>query len=111
VRAAWLRAVWVGDAPGAIDPLKEAKAATERYTLGITTLDAESIAYDGVSWADKHAQQVREKAARVADGIDAQPAAPAAPTVAPPPADGEEPEPADGGEDETAQDMPAEETA
>lgn len=86
-RAAWLRAVWIGDAPGAIDPAKEAQAAQTRYELGITTLDAESIAFDGVNWRDKHRQQLREAQARREGGLE-QPREPAraAPAGRPPPA-------------------------
>ena len=38
IRAAWSRATWSGDGPGAIDPLKEAKAMRERMDIGVTTL-------------------------------------------------------------------------
>lgn len=71
LRAAWLRATWIGDAPGAIDPEKEVKAAARRVSMGISTLDAESIAFDGVGWADKHPQRVREAQARREAGLEA----------------------------------------
>lgn len=70
VRAAWLSATWIGDAAGAIDPEKEVNAAQKRVDLGISTLDAESIAFDGVSWEDKHPQRVREHQARAEAGLD-----------------------------------------
>jgi len=71
MRAAWLAAAWIGDSPGAIDPEKEVKAALLRVNLGISTLDAESIAFDGVSWEDKHQQRVLEVKAREAAGLAA----------------------------------------
>ena len=67
VRAAWCGATWSGDGPGALDPLKEAKAARERMSLGITTLAEETVAHDGGDWETKHRQRVREVADRVAD--------------------------------------------
>jgi lambda family phage portal protein len=69
VRSAWCRAVWTGDGPGSIDPVKEVVAARERIELGISTKEAESIQYDGVSWQDKHAQRVKEINAEKAAGI------------------------------------------
>ena len=64
VRQAYLGARWVGDAPGSIDPAKDANAAEKRLAIGISTLASESIAYDGVDWESKHRQQVKERRAR-----------------------------------------------
>jgi lambda family phage portal protein len=77
MRAAWCGAAWSGDGPGALDPLKEAKAARERMDLGITTLAEETVAYDGGDWDVKHRQRAREVKSRIADGLQtpAQPAA------------------------------------
>ncbi|MBY0243178.1 MAG: phage portal protein [Burkholderiaceae bacterium] len=69
VRKAWCKAIWTGDGPGSIDPVKEVAAARERIDLGISTKDSESIQYDGVSWQDKHNQRVKEINAEKADGI------------------------------------------
>lgn len=38
-RAAYTRCRWIGPGMGWVDPLKEAKGATERWTLGAETLD------------------------------------------------------------------------
>lgn len=85
-RAAWCAAIWTGDAPGSIDPDKEVSAATKRVALGISTKDAESIAFDGQPWAPKHKQRVAETNAEKADGIYIAPgAAPVAPAPAPEP--------------------------
>lgn len=69
VRAAWCTAVWTGDGPGSIDPVKDAQAATLRVNLGISTKEAESLLHDGVDWEKKHAQRVREINAEKRDGI------------------------------------------
>ncbi len=69
-RAAWCGSTWSGDGPGAIDPLKEAKAARERMDLGITTLAEEVVTFDGGDWEQKHRQRVREKEERVEGGLE-----------------------------------------
>lgn len=69
LRQAWAGAEWIGDGPGSIDPEKEVKAARGRVDLGISTLAAESLLYDGVSWEQKHTQRVREKQARDEAGL------------------------------------------
>ncbi len=74
VRAAWCAAIWTGDGPGSIDPVKEVTAAKMRVDLGISTKQTESIAYDGVDWDQKHEQRVKEINAEKADGIYIAPA-------------------------------------
>lgn len=83
VRAAWARAVWTGDGPGAIDPLKEVQAARERVRLTTSTLEQESLLHDGVGWQQKAAQRGREKQALeqlglVDPSVQAPPGAPPA---------------------------------
>ena len=68
-RQAWSGAEWAGDGPGSIDPQKEVGAAEKRVALGISTLDRESIAFDGVDWETKHRQQTKEYKARRAAGM------------------------------------------
>jgi lambda family phage portal protein len=86
-RRAWCAAVWTGDGPGSIDPLKEADAARERIANGTSTLAAESILHDGVDWETKHRQRVREVTARREAGLEEQGAtAPAKADAAAPPA-------------------------
>lgn len=84
VRAAWSGAHWVGDGPGSIDPEKEVNAAKERVALGISTLQAESQAFDGVDWEVKHAQTVREATARREAELSVPGAAPPTPEPAKP---------------------------
>lgn len=80
VRAAWCAGVWTGDGPGSLDPQKEVSAAQARVDMEISTLDAESVAYDGVPWKVKHRQRAKEVAAQKADGTYVQKAG--APTQA-----------------------------
>ena len=100
VRAAWCKAEWAGDGPGSIDPQKEVTAAEGRVRLGISTLDRESIAFDGVPWEEKHRQQVKEYATRRSAGLPdpGASAAPAAQTAPPDAADAEDAADADGGD-------------
>ncbi|MCY1253029.1 phage portal protein, lambda family [compost metagenome] len=93
IRRAWLGCQWVGDAPGAIDPLKEAEASEKNLQIGRTTLAKETMAYDGSNWEDNHAQQAREQEARQRDGLLSPPAGQA---VAPP----QPPDPLDNADDQ-----------
>lgn len=99
VRAAWCRAMWAGDGPGAIDPLKEASAAEKRMQIGLSTLAEEITAYDGGDWDSKHAQQVLERKARERDGLAASVNQPQ-PGAAVVPGNNPVPEPDDGEDDE-----------
>lgn len=70
LRRAYLRAEWVGDAPGQIDPQKEISAAQSRVDMGVSTLQRETMEMTGQSWADLHPQRVREHQMRVAGGLE-----------------------------------------
>jgi lambda family phage portal protein len=61
IRAAYVRALWTGDGPGSIDPLREAKAARERMDINLQTLEDEVQGYDGTDYEDKIRQRGREK--------------------------------------------------
>ena len=92
VRAAWCSAVWTGDGPGSIDPVKEVEAARKRVDMEISTLDAESILHDGIPWETKHRQRVREVDAQKRDGTAMQAvAAPSQPAAEVPEPDDEVP--------------------
>jgi len=77
VRAAWCAAIWTGDGPGSVDPVKEVTAAEARVRMGISTLQAESIAYDGQDWEGKERQRAKEVAMQISNGT-APPALPGA---------------------------------
>jgi lambda family phage portal protein len=85
IRRAWSTAQWVGDGPGSIDPEKEVNAAKARVDLGISTLAAESVLYDGGDWESKHRQRVSEHAARKTAGLEQKDPAPAPAPAAPAP--------------------------
>jgi lambda family phage portal protein len=70
MRRAYLRAEWVGDAPGQIDPQKEADAAVTRIEAGLSTLKKETMELTGQNWDDLHPQRVKEHQARVAAGLE-----------------------------------------
>lgn len=59
-RAAYSYAVWHGDGPGAIDPMKEANAAEKRMSIKLTSLAQEKAAYDGGDWEDTVKQRNKE---------------------------------------------------
>lgn len=102
IRAAWCNAVWTGDGVGALDPVKEAAAARARVDMEISTLEAESIAHDGVDWRTKHKQRAKEIAAQKRDGTYVAPAG----SPASAPADG--PSGADNSAPDGAPDKPTE---
>jgi lambda family phage portal protein len=80
VRQAYSRVQWIGDSPGSIDPEKEANAAISRMDAGITTLEIETVAYNGGDWEANHRQRAKEVGMRTADGlIVEQPARPTTP--------------------------------
>jgi lambda family phage portal protein len=69
IRRAWSGAVWLGDGPSSLDPLKEADAIEKRIDIGLTTLEEEVAAYDGGDWESKHNQRVKENTMRRDGGL------------------------------------------
>ncbi len=69
IRQAYTRCQWIGDSPGSIDPEKEANAAVIRMDNGITTLETETIAFNGGDWEANHRQRAKEVAMRKQDGL------------------------------------------
>lgn len=68
VRKAYSGAVWVGPAPGQIDPLKEIEAAARRIEVGVSSLARETAALTGMDWEVELRQQIKEARLRqVAD--------------------------------------------
>ncbi|MCJ8168641.1 phage portal protein [Atopomonas sediminilitoris] len=79
-RRAYCQALWIGPARGAIDELKEAKAARERIDIGVSNETLETAAMTGEPWQQVYRQRVREVQQRRADGLqrtDTPPAVPA----------------------------------
>lgn len=84
-RRAWIGSIWIGDGPGAVDPVKEIDAAERRVAMNISTLEAESVLHDGGKLRPKLRQRAREQQLLDEYGLSAPaPRAPAA-TAAPQP--------------------------
>lgn len=77
-RKAYTRAIWIGPARGAIDELKEAKAARERIDAGLSNETIEVPAMTGEPRQQVYRQRVREVKQRRADEM-----LPSAPATAP----------------------------
>ena len=61
IRAAYCGTVWVGDAPGQIDPLKEVNAAKGRLELNLTSLADECVQMTGADWDSTVERRAREE--------------------------------------------------
>lgn len=83
IRAAWCEAEWSGDAPGQLDPLKEANAAAVRVAEGFSTREREAAELTGLKFEAIVATRAREEDMRRASGLvevaPAETEAPAAP--------------------------------
>lgn len=67
-RAAWLGASWVGDAPGAINEMDAARAATIRIDAGLSDRATETAALSGRDWdSEVQPQRAAEKRRLEAD--------------------------------------------
>ena len=66
LKAAYCGAVWIGNAFGQIDPLKEIAAAKGRIELGVSSLAREAASLSGIDWETELHQQVKEKRLREA---------------------------------------------
>ena len=62
IRKAYCGTLWIGSAPGQIDPLKEVDAAEKRLDLGITTLDEETVALTGGDFERNYPRITKERA-------------------------------------------------
>jgi lambda family phage portal protein len=60
IRKAYCGALWHGDGPGAIDPLKEANAIQKRLSIGLTSLAEEKAGFDGGDWEQTVRQRKKE---------------------------------------------------
>lgn len=99
VRRAWQGATWVGDGPGAVDPVKEIEAAERRVALNISTLEAESVLHDGGKLRTKLRQRQRER--KLIELYELQPPAAPAAQDRPPAADNAQPQRPDGSDDDS----------
>lgn len=61
IRRAWSAANWIGDAPPEIDPDKAVDAAIKRMSASITTLEEETMAFNGRSFRQRYKTMVKER--------------------------------------------------
>jgi lambda family phage portal protein len=61
IRQAYCGAIWVGDAPSQIDPMKEVEAAGKRVELGFSTMDEETVALTGGDFETNYPKIVKER--------------------------------------------------
>ena len=66
MRRAWLNCTWIGINMPSIDPLKEAKKATERIAQCLTTREWESKKYNGSEFTE-NIERLKDENAAVAD--------------------------------------------
>jgi len=66
LRKSYAGAVWVGDAPGYIDPAKDVSASKERMELGISTLDEETTLITGGDM-EKNLPRIRKERKELAE--------------------------------------------
>lgn len=81
IRKAYLGSKWVGPARGHINEVIAANAAQKRLEAKLTTLDDETVEYNGGDWEVNHVQQVKENKKQIEGRLKPDPAAdPAAAT-------------------------------
>jgi len=61
IRKAYTGSLWIGEAPGQIDPLKDVDAAEKRLSLGLSTLDEETVAITGGDFDRNYPRIVKER--------------------------------------------------
>ena len=69
LRQAYLGKEWIWMPMGAIDEVKQIKAARERIDSGVSTIERETIEINGGSWDRNHKQSEKEVKARTDDGL------------------------------------------
>ena len=72
LRKAYCGAIWIGDAPSQIDPLKEVDAAEKRLSLCLSTRDEETVALTGGDFEANFPRIKKEKEMLEGIGIDFQ---------------------------------------
>jgi lambda family phage portal protein len=81
IRQAYCGTIWIGDAPGQIDPMKEVNASEKRISLGLSTLDEETVLLTGGDFERNYPRILKERRLMEAAGmwtpVTASPASPA----------------------------------
>lgn len=70
LRRAYLAGMWIGDAPGSIDPGKDAEASQKLVDGGFSSIKRETMVLTGQNFEDVHAQRAREHQMRVDAGLE-----------------------------------------
>ena len=83
IRRAYLGSEWIGDAPGSLDPLKEAQAAVLKIEKNLSTHATEIASMSGSSWRDTIRQRARENKELLAAGLSASAQPGTSPSPAP----------------------------
>lgn len=84
-RQAYLGAAWIGDAPGQIDPMKEVEAADKRLSLGLSTMDEETVAITGGDFESNYPRIAKERKMLAEIGMWSPGGKAPAPAAPPPP--------------------------
>lgn len=61
MRKAYCGAIWIGDAPSQIDPVKEIEAAQKRVEVGLSTMDEETVMLTGGDFETNYPRIVKER--------------------------------------------------
>lgn len=72
IRRAYLGTMWTGPTVNQLDPLKEVNAAIRRIEAGLSSRQIEAAQLIGQNWERVHRQLVKERKARVRDGLEAK---------------------------------------
>jgi lambda family phage portal protein len=70
IRRAYLGTMWTGPTVNQLDPLKEVNAAIRRIEAGLSSRQIEAAQLTGQNWERVHRQLVKERNARVRDGLE-----------------------------------------
>ena len=68
-RQAYCGTIWIGDAPGQIDPMKEVNASEKRLNLGLSTLDEETVLLTGGDFERNYPRIIKERRLMEAAGM------------------------------------------
>jgi len=69
IRHAYQGTLWIGDAPGQIDPMKEVNASEKRINLGLSTLDEETVLITGGDFERNYPRIMKERRLMEAAGM------------------------------------------